>query len=150
MTRVYNCIDSDGHILEPLELWAQYMDPQYRDDAPRLVRDSKGKERLLIGQKMLGSERGMAAWARSARATVRGGRRCLGIQGRSQRWLRSARPYPRHGFGRHRCRIPVSFIGLFAGAVEDPKHLGGDSAAPTTAGWPITASRIRTACSASP
>ena len=50
MSRVYNCIDSDGHILEPLELWAQYMDPQYRDDAPRLVRDDKGKERLLIGQ----------------------------------------------------------------------------------------------------
>src|SRR5579863_893559 len=26
MSRAYNCIDADGHILEPLELWAQYMD----------------------------------------------------------------------------------------------------------------------------
>ena len=59
MSRAYNCIDADGHILEPLELWAQYMDPKYRDHAPRLVRDNQGKERLLIGQKTLGSERGM-------------------------------------------------------------------------------------------
>jgi hypothetical protein len=36
------------------------MDPQYRDDAPRLARDDKGRERLLIGRKTLGSERGMA------------------------------------------------------------------------------------------
>src|SRR4029077_20453346 len=61
MSRAYNCIDADGHILEPLELWAQYMDPKHRDHAPRLVRDNKGVERLLIGQKTLGSERGMAS-----------------------------------------------------------------------------------------
>ena len=51
MSREYNCIDADGHILEPLELWVDYMDPKYRDHAPRLVRDNKGMERLLIGQK---------------------------------------------------------------------------------------------------
>jgi hypothetical protein len=39
MSRAYNCTDADGHILEPLELWAQYMDPKYRYHAPRLVRD---------------------------------------------------------------------------------------------------------------
>jgi hypothetical protein len=49
MSRIYNSIDADGHVLEPLELWAEYMDPKYRDHAPRLVRDNKGKERLLIG-----------------------------------------------------------------------------------------------------
>ena len=31
MTRAYNVIDADGHILEPLSLWADYMDP----DIPR-------------------------------------------------------------------------------------------------------------------
>ena len=46
MTRAYNCIDADGHILEPLELWADYIDPAYRDHAPRLVRDSRGKHAL--------------------------------------------------------------------------------------------------------
>ena len=28
MSRAYNVIDADGHILEPLELWADYMDPK--------------------------------------------------------------------------------------------------------------------------
>jgi hypothetical protein len=39
MSRAYNWIDADGHILAPLELWARYMDPKYRDHAPRSVRD---------------------------------------------------------------------------------------------------------------
>jgi uncharacterized protein len=121
MSRVYNCIDSDGHILEPLELWAQYMDPQYRDDAPRLVRDGNGKERLLIGQKMLGSERGMAALGAvgSRDGTVV-------VDDASE--YKDGRP---GGFDPH-ARIPdmdldgidaaylYPSIGLFAGAVEDP------------------------------
>ena len=40
MSRVYNVIDADGHILEPLDLWARYMDPKFRDRAPRLVKDN--------------------------------------------------------------------------------------------------------------
>ena len=35
MSRVYNVIDADGHILEPLDLWDKYMDPKFRDRAPR-------------------------------------------------------------------------------------------------------------------
>ena len=30
MTRAYNVIDADGHILEPLDLWDQYTDPEFR------------------------------------------------------------------------------------------------------------------------
>src|ERR1700693_5705907 len=60
MTQAYNVIDADGHILEPLNLWVDYMDPAFRDRAPRLERDKNGRERLLIGEKMLGGERGMA------------------------------------------------------------------------------------------
>ena len=49
MSRVYNVIDADGHILEPLDLWDKYMDPKYRDRAPRLVVDPKtGKEKLDV------------------------------------------------------------------------------------------------------
>ena len=60
MSRVYNVIDADGHILEPLDLWAKYMDPRFRDRAPRLVTDNEtGKEKLLVEQQMLGSEQGM-------------------------------------------------------------------------------------------
>ena len=46
MARAYNVIDSDGHILEPLTLWKDYLDPAYRDRAPKLVIDTDGKERL--------------------------------------------------------------------------------------------------------
>ena len=31
MSRSYNVIDADGHVLEPFTLWNDYMDPQYRD-----------------------------------------------------------------------------------------------------------------------
>ncbi len=40
MARTYHVIDSDGHILEPLTLWKDYLDPAYRDRAPKLVIDS--------------------------------------------------------------------------------------------------------------
>jgi len=26
MTRAYNVVDADGHILEPLDLWSNYID----------------------------------------------------------------------------------------------------------------------------
>src|SRR5690242_16035213 len=49
MARAYNVVDADGHILEPLDLWSRYMDPAFRDRAPRIVKDSEtGKERLVI------------------------------------------------------------------------------------------------------
>ena len=31
MGRAYNIIDSDGHVLEPLDLWEKYIDPGFRD-----------------------------------------------------------------------------------------------------------------------
>src|SRR5262249_27323147 len=58
MGRTYNVIDADGHVLEPLDLWEKYMDPAYRDRAPRLIIDTDGKERLLIEGKILGSPKG--------------------------------------------------------------------------------------------
>ena len=33
MGPVYNVIDSDGHILEPLNLWENYIDPAFRERA---------------------------------------------------------------------------------------------------------------------
>ena len=43
MGRAYNVIDSDGHILEPLNLWENYIDRAFRDRAPRLFIDEDGK-----------------------------------------------------------------------------------------------------------
>ena len=46
MGRDYKVIDADGHILEPVDLWDTYMDPQYRARAPRMFTDTDGKDRL--------------------------------------------------------------------------------------------------------
>src|SRR5207249_7080360 len=46
MTRTYNVIDADGHILEPLDLWDKYMDPEFRQRRPRFVIDENGKEQI--------------------------------------------------------------------------------------------------------
>src|SRR5260370_23729358 len=60
MTRAYNVIDADGHILEPLDLWDHYIDPKFRDRAPRIVMGNSGKERLVIEEHAVGdSSRGI-------------------------------------------------------------------------------------------
>ena len=62
MTRAYNVVDADGHILEPLDLWDNYMEPRFRSRAPRIVKEADGKERLVIEEQTLGSkERGISA-----------------------------------------------------------------------------------------
>ena len=122
MVRTYNVIDADGHILEPLDLWDNYMDPKFRDRAPRLVIDPEtGKEKLDVEGQLLGSQQGMGG---------------IGGVGARQGAVKSAemkyeegRP---GGFDPHK-RIPdmdldgidAAFLypsmGLFAGAVHDPE-----------------------------
>src|SRR5947208_15093735 len=48
MSRAYNVVDADGHILEPLDLWNNYIDPKFRDRAPRIEKMENGKEPLII------------------------------------------------------------------------------------------------------
>ena len=147
MARAYNVINSDGHILEPLTLWNDYMDPAFGDRAPKLVIDKDGKERLLVEDQILGSQQGM------------GGIGGVGArQGEVSAEMMSYEEGRPGGFDPHK-RIPdmdldgidAAFLypsmGLFSGAVHDPQ-LASAFAVPTTAGSPITASRIRTACSA--
>jgi predicted TIM-barrel fold metal-dependent hydrolase len=57
MSRAYNVVDADGHILEPLDLWAKYIDPKFRDRAPRIVKGDNGKERLVIEEQPVGDSR---------------------------------------------------------------------------------------------
>ena len=124
MTRAYHVIDADGHILEPLSLWNDYIDPAFRDRAPRLIRDADGKERLLIEQQVLGSKKGMGAiGAVGARDGVVVDDTMEYEQGR------------KGGFDPH-ARIPdmdldgidAAFlfpsVGLFCGAVKDPALAG--------------------------
>ena len=84
------------------------LDPQYRERAPKLVKDKDGKERLLLEDKILGSRAGFGGIGGvGARRASRRGRRD-GLQGRTQGRLRSARAHPRHGSRRHRRRLPLS------------------------------------------
>src|SRR5437879_11837292 len=61
MTRAYDVVDADGHILEPLDLWDTYIDPEFRERRPRFVIDENGKERLSVEGKLLGNPRGIGS-----------------------------------------------------------------------------------------
>src|SRR5262245_62978627 len=61
MARAYNVVDADGHILEPVDLWEKYIDPEFRERRPRFVIDENGKERLSVEGKMLGNPRGIGS-----------------------------------------------------------------------------------------
>ena len=120
MSCAYNVIDADGHILEPLNLWSDYIEPKYRDLAPKLIRDADGKQRLQVGEQLLGSKKGLGALG--------------GVGARDGTVVDDAMEYEqgrKGGFDPH-ARIPdmdldgidAAFlypsIGLFAGAVQDP------------------------------
>ena len=61
MGRAYNTVDADGHILEPLDLWDNYIDPKFRERRPQFVIDENGKERLKVEGKLLGNPRGIGS-----------------------------------------------------------------------------------------
>ena len=44
-------VDADGHILEPPELWREYLEPKYRDRALCIRKDDEGREYLEIDGK---------------------------------------------------------------------------------------------------
>ncbi len=48
---VDGAVDADAHILEPPDLWENYIDPQYRDRALRIRTDENGLEELEIAGK---------------------------------------------------------------------------------------------------
>jgi len=55
-------IDADGHILEPLDLWQNYIDPKFRDRALKVVRDENNLEVIEIdGTRPKPSSRGMVS-----------------------------------------------------------------------------------------
>jgi predicted TIM-barrel fold metal-dependent hydrolase len=125
MARTYNVVDADGHILEPLNLWTDYIDPAYRDRAPRLIKNNNGAMQLQIDTALLGNaERGLGAigaiGARDGHVIADGFEYSQGRAG---------------GFDPHK-RIPdmdmdgidAAFlypsIGLFVGGIQDPGLAG--------------------------
>ena len=49
MARTYNCIDADGHILEPADLWERYIEPKFRAGCPKLMNTPDGEVFRLEG-----------------------------------------------------------------------------------------------------
>ena len=109
MTRAYNVVDADGHILEPLDLWDDYIDPKFRDRGAAL---RQGRQRQGAARSSRAAARQRAAGIGSLGAVgVRQGvvkRRHAEIQGGQARRVRPARAHPRHGCRRHRRRLPLS------------------------------------------
>ena len=51
MSTAARYIDVDGHILEPSDLWVEYIEPKYRDRTLKILEDDKGLEYLSIDGK---------------------------------------------------------------------------------------------------
>src|SRR5438046_5567167 len=121
MTRAYDVVDADGHILEPLDLWDTYIDPEFRERRPRFVIDENGKERLSVEGKLLGNPRGIGSLGAVG---VRQGAVKLNslkyAEGKKGGFDPHARMIDMDADG-----IDAAFLypslGLFAGAVEDPE-----------------------------
>ena len=65
-------IDADGHILEPPDLWDEYLESKYKDRALRIRVDENGLEELEIGgQRSTMSRRGFPATLGAMGAPVR-------------------------------------------------------------------------------
>src|SRR6476620_478379 len=121
MTRAYNVVDADGHILEPLDLWDRYMDPEFRERRPRFVIDENGKERLGVEGKLLGNPRGIGSLGSvGVRQGIVKANTLKYAEGKKGGFDPHARMIDMDADG-----IDAAFLypslGLFAGAVEDPE-----------------------------
>jgi predicted TIM-barrel fold metal-dependent hydrolase len=122
MARQYNCVDADGHILEPLDLWQKYMDPAFRDRAPRIIKGNNGKEQLIVDEHRVGD--GNLGIGRIGAVGAR--------QGVVEADTMAYKDGKAGGFDPH-ARIPdmdadgidAAFLypslGLFSGAIHDPE-----------------------------
>jgi len=120
MALAYNTIDADGHILEPLDLWDKYIDPEFRERRPRFTIDDNGKERLKVEGKLLGNPRGIGSLG------------SVGVrQGTVKPDTLKYAEGKKGGFDPHARIVDMDAdgidaaflypsLGLFAGAVEDP------------------------------
>ena len=118
MGMVYNVIDADGHVCEPLDLWELYIDPKFRSRAPRVMRDTDGRERFSVDGKMVGSPDGSVR-AGAIGKTREEIKKMIYTDGR------------RGGFDPHErikdldlegidAAVLYPSMGLFSGVIEDP------------------------------
>src|SRR5262249_19590177 len=117
--------DADTHVLEPMDMWQEYVEPKYRAAAPRLILDDNKVERMVIGDKVMnpgpfslggiGVPGGMSDPV-VARSTPCG-------KASSGGWDAARRVKDMDAEGVDRTVIYTS-IGLFFGGNEDPPLMG--------------------------
>src|SRR5437588_3895134 len=121
MTRAYDVVDADGHILEPLDLWDNYIDPEFHERRPRFVIDENGKERLSVEGKLLGNPRGIgslgAVGVRQGAVKLDSLKYAEGKKGGVDPHARSVH-MDADGID---AALLYPSLGLFAAAVEDPE-----------------------------
>ncbi len=123
----YNVIDADGHILEPPDLWERYIEPEYRDNCPKLIIDEQGSETFRVDENFTFGLR----FSKKGPSTLGG----LGSIGSREGTADKRMPYlegRKGGFDPH-ARIPdmdregidAAFLypslGLFLGGMKDPE-----------------------------
>src|ERR1700686_5343475 len=132
MTREYNVIDADGHILEPPDLWERYIEPKYRNHCPKLIIDGEGNESFFVDENF---DFGLRRHGKEP-ATLG----VLGSIGSRDGEVETRMPYlegRKGGFDPHarivdmeREGIDAAFLypslGLFLGAVKDPEAAAAD------------------------
>ncbi len=119
MGRDYNVIDSDGHILEPLDLWDNYLEPAYRDQAPKMFVDTDGKERMRIEGKVLGGPKGLGLLGAIGARDDESLNNMRYVDGKAGGFDPHARMKDMDLDGIDAAFLYPS-IGLFSGAVQDP------------------------------
>jgi predicted TIM-barrel fold metal-dependent hydrolase len=50
-------VDMDSHVMEPADLWDNYLEPQYRDRSITIRKNNSGREELIVDNKVLLSGR---------------------------------------------------------------------------------------------
>jgi predicted TIM-barrel fold metal-dependent hydrolase len=62
MKRDYRIVDADTHVLEPPDLWHEYIEPRYRDAAPHVYTDAQGNDILAVRGMQVREGQGRAAF----------------------------------------------------------------------------------------
>lgn len=126
MGRNYHVIDADGHVLEPADMWVNYIEPKFRERAPRVVTMPEGYEVIAVnGREMTDNGPGRKRVKVGATGAI-GAR-----EGKVSVYIRYSEGRP-GGFDPHARisdmdaeGIDAAFLypslGLFLGAIDDPE-----------------------------
>lgn len=55
----YKYFDADTHVLEPVDMWTNYIDPKYKKSAPFIFQDKDGLFKLNVLGKIHGNQKGL-------------------------------------------------------------------------------------------